>query len=275
MKDLGTKKKLQLTNGRYFVDIDITTDEWKGMLLSERVFYPEARAMVLAWYYEEGHLAASKTMMNLYCPNLKGTPYNGIVKGLANRILKHLNNRFWVENSGEIGKESFWCIPFEGWHINYDTSKKFVWKLRDELVQAIDETPEFRDDAKNIADKTNDNTLETVEKIKDGKKVVYYTTVYERKSKNRDAAMRIAKQKHGYLRCEACGFNFEKIYGERGKDFIEVHHNKPLFGLADEMEIDPGKDLNCLCSNCHRMIHRNRREILTVTQLKSMIESNK
>ena len=51
MKDLGTKKKLQLINGQYFVDIDITIDEWKEMLLSESVFYPEAREMVLAWYY--------------------------------------------------------------------------------------------------------------------------------------------------------------------------------------------------------------------------------
>jgi len=59
------------------------------------------------------------------------------------------------------------------------------------------------------------------------------------------------------IRCEACGFDFEKTYGYRGADFIECHHTKPV----SELEAD-GKtkisDLVLLCSNCHRIVHRKK-----------------
>lgn len=54
-----------------------------------------------------------------------------------------------------------------------------------------------------------------------------------------------------------CGFDFKR-YGACGKNFIEVHHVKPLYDLEKEEIIDPKTDLVCLCSNCHRIIHRKR-----------------
>lgn len=45
----------------------------------------------------------------------------------------------------------------------------------------------------------------------------------ERSSK---AAAR-AKQVHGFT-CQACGFDFEAVYGKRGYKFIEAHHLVPL-----------------------------------------------
>ena len=60
--------------------------------------------------------------------------------------------------------------------------------------------------------------------------------------------------KKGHLACEACGFDFEKIYGERGQGFIECHHTKPLHTLksGSNTRLD---DLVLLCANCHRMVH--------------------
>lgn len=101
----------------------------------------------------------------------------------------------------------------------------------------------------------------------EGRKIAYYTTKYERSKANREKAV----HKHGF-KCIACGFDFYEVYGERGKNFIEVHHIKPLFSLDEEVTIDPKTDLVCLCSNCHRMIHRNKKEILTVEELKKIIE---
>lgn len=71
-----------------------------------------------------------------------------------------------------------------------------------------------------------------------------------------------------------CDFDFEEAYGELGKDFIEVHHMKPLYSLEEEIEINPEEDLVCLCSNCHRMIHRRRDKILTVEELKEIMEEH-
>ena len=59
----------------------------------------------------------------------------------------------------------------------------------------------------------------------------------------------------GKLECETCGFNFEEKYGgERGRGFIECHHNKPLHSLKPNSKTRL-EDLSLLCSNCHRMIH--------------------
>lgn len=55
---------------------------------------------------------------------------------------------------------------------------------------------------------------------------------------------------------EACGFEFEKTYGEIGKGYIECHHLIPLsnFKVNKETKLE---GLALLCSNCHRMIHRD------------------
>lgn len=103
----------------------------------------------------------------------------------------------------------------------------------------------------------------------EGKKKVYYTTKYERDSKNREAAVRM----HG-TKCMICGFDFEVAYGELGRGFIEVHHIKPLSELKEEVVIDPEKDLICVCSNCHRMLHRFKKYIISVEELKQIVENN-
>jgi len=58
--------------------------------------------------------------------------------------------------------------------------------------------------------------------------------------------------------CMICNFNFEKIYGEIGKNYIHVHHLKPLSEIKEEYEIDPINDLRPVCPNCHAMLHRTK-----------------
>ncbi|MFD1415698.1 HNH endonuclease [Oceanobacillus jeddahense] len=123
----------------------------------------------------------------------------------------------------------------------------------------------------NIADqKDMADELATTAVDKEGKRIKVYGYRYERKPKLRKEALKI----HGYT-CKACGFNFEDNYGEIGKDFIEVHHVKPLSEVQEESEVDPRHDLVPLCSNCHRMIHRKRGGMLGVEELKAIIESSK
>lgn len=80
---------------------------------------------------------------------------------------------------------------------------------------------------------------------------------------------RQAIQYHG-LDCAVCGFNFENEYGELGKGFIEVHHITELGEIKEETLIDPRTDLIPLCSNCHRMIHKNGG--LSVDSLREIID---
>lgn len=62
------------------------------------------------------------------------------------------------------------------------------------------------------------------------------------------------------------------MYGKLGEGFIEVHHNKPLHTLEEEVIVDPNIDLNCVCSNCHSMLHKPEK-VLTIQQLKKIINN--
>ncbi len=104
---------------------------------------------------------------------------------------------------------------------------------------------------------------------KEGKKKEFYVSKYERNPVNRMNAIKI----HG-TRCMICGFDFEAFYGEAGRSFIEVHHIKPLSDLGEEVSIDPEKDLVCVCSNCHRIIHRKKNGVYTLDEVKEMIARN-
>ena len=76
----------------------------------------------------------------------------------------------------------------------------------------------------------------------------------ERNKSLRNKKIASVLQRGGQLACEACGFDFEQVYGDRGSGYIECHHIVPLH------EAGEGRtrlsDLALICSNCHRMIHR-------------------
>jgi len=104
----------------------------------------------------------------------------------------------------------------------------------------------------------------------EGEKVGRYSNHYERNPKLRAEAIAI----HGTTcMVEACSFNFQKVYGLRGKDFIEVHHLKPLSKLnLDFLQpTNPQTDLVVICSNCHRMIHRQQNKILSLKEVSDLI----
>lgn len=80
-----------------------------------------------------------------------------------------------------------------------------------------------------------------------------------------DAVLRQGRQ----LACEACGFDFEGVYGDRGAGYIECHHVLPLH-VAGEGRTKIS-DLALICANCHRMIHR-RAPWPTPGELRASIE---
>ena len=91
---------------------------------------------------------------------------------------------------------------------------------------------------------------------------------YERDPRNRAAAISV----HGYL-CLACGFDFKKVYGDLGNEFIIVHHIIPVSQIGPDYLINPSKDLVTLCANCHAMIHREDPP-LSLEKLRSKVTSN-
>ncbi len=74
---------------------------------------------------------------------------------------------------------------------------------------------------------------------------------YERNPINRQMCLLA----FGY-KCQVCGFDFRKKYGEIGANFIEVHHKIPVSKMGAGYIVDPIKDLIPVCSNCHSMLHK-------------------
>jgi len=77
-----------------------------------------------------------------------------------------------------------------------------------------------------------------------------------RLERNRQIIEKKKRLARSHLECEACNFNFEKVYGPRGKEFCEVHHVLPLAENDQPVETRL-KDLAIVCANCHRMLHRS------------------
>lgn len=78
-----------------------------------------------------------------------------------------------------------------------------------------------------------------------------YANAYERDPE----ARRRCIDQYGF-QCSICGFDFEKVYGEVGKGYIQVHHLKPIAKIGKEYIVDPVKDMRPVCPNCHAMLHK-------------------
>lgn len=124
----------------------------------------------------------------------------------------------------------------------------------------------------NIDNIDNDfEELQEFEGLFEGAKKTIVVNQYERNV--------LARQKcisaHGY-KCKVCGMDFEKTYGELGREFIHVHHIVPISTIGEEYQLDPVKDLVPVCPNCHAMLHRGiNGRVLTVKELKDIITENR
>lgn len=94
----------------------------------------------------------------------------------------------------------------------------------------------------------------------------YFGVRYERDPKLRLQAIAI----HG-MSCKACGFDFEKAYGEYAKGYIHVHHTLPISEFDGPKVVSPETDLVTLCANCHAVIHRRRSSTLSLDELRDML----
>ena len=88
---------------------------------------------------------------------------------------------------------------------------------------------------------------------------------YERDPKARKTCL----EHHGFD-CTVCGFNFEVRYGAIGREFIHVHHLKPIAIRGGEYQLDPIEDLRPVCPNCHAMLHRGER-VMSIEDLRGIL----
>jgi 5-methylcytosine-specific restriction enzyme A len=108
---------------------------------------------------------------------------------------------------------------------------------------------------------------EVPDTLEEGKRKTVMVNVYERNPIARKKCM-----EHYGVQCQVCDLDFEKTYGEVGKDFIHVHHIKPLHEIQQDYIVNPIQDLIPVCPNCHAMLHRKENgEDLSIKQLRERI----
>ena len=113
--------------------------------------------------------------------------------------------------------------------------------------------------------------------VVEGTQAIVKTKVYKRSNKLREKAIQFYTV-DDRIKCQACCFDFEEFYGEYGKNFIEIHHQKPVFQFdGDDLERTIEEALENVipvCSNCHRMIHRRRENPLSLDELKEYVQED-
>ncbi|WP_345737408.1 hypothetical protein [Prosthecobacter algae] len=104
----------------------------------------------------------------------------------------------------------------------------------------------------------------------EGRLIETWSTRRERDPRNRALCLALHEP-----RCTVCEMNFLDEYGEIGRDFIHVHHERPLGSMDPAGEFhDPAKDLKPVCPNCHAMLHRGlnsaKGEVRTINDLREI-----
>jgi hypothetical protein len=111
------------------------------------------------------------------------------------------------------------------------------------------------------------NKIESAREYIEGACKQVTVNAYERDPKARKACL----GHHGFD-CGVCSFNFEAKYGERGREFIHVHHLNPMALTDGEYVLNPITDLRPVCPNCHAMLHRGDDLPLSIEELKRMLK---
>jgi 5-methylcytosine-specific restriction enzyme A len=235
--------------------IDITKEQWMSLLRDEKTITEKDLRLLKAMYDCSGCKATSIQLARLLGMSEKGRPVNLQVGKLGQKIIDKLNIS-WPKEYRTFN------VPFSG-----ERRKRTIyWILRPELQEAIWEI--YEKEASSLETTIPEEIdIGSHENLYEGAKKQIYVNGYER---NRGARERCIK--HYGMTCVICGFDFEKMYGEVGRDVIHVHHLKPLSEIGDTYRVDPIRDLRPVCPNCHVIIHKNN-PAHSIDEVRAMIKS--
>ena len=133
-----------------------------------------------------------------------------------------------------------------------------------ELAQTL-RNDAIRGDFRDLTNPVDDEDFAAQE----GRLLIRRHVTRERSRSLRQRKIQSVRHRGQPLACEACGFDFEQTYGDRGRGYIECHHVLPLYlSRAGTTRL---QDLALLCANCHRIIHA-RSPWITPTQLSGLIQ---
>lgn len=185
------------------------------------------------------------------------------------------DHEFWTDNDAErksLSRNRFCRLEQVLLNNDSNVTINFLKSLQISSFQGAQRIK--LDIAKKINEilKSDCDLFDCNETFPEGARIQIFANRFERNPEARKRCLEFYKS----YRCQVCGFDFEKEYGEVGKNFIHIHHITPISEIRDEYHINPTKDLIPVCPNCHAMLHRNiNGDTLTIEQLKSYKQKNR
>lgn len=190
------------------------------------------------------------------------------------------------ETLERLGYAEYFKIKNMGFFKLTESGEKYLNENK-ELIKYLLDNPFEYNEIKNLFGEAVKNTNNKEKRkinifdeniiITEGNEKIVYQKTYERSKKLREYAIEHYK-KNGEIICDICCFNFKKFYGELGEGFIEIHHLKPIFMFEGEdlnKKIEEAlKNVVPVCSNCHRIIHRNRMQPVSIETMKEHVNKN-
>lgn len=168
-----------------------------------------------------------------------------------------LNHLDYVEHAAQYRSAIFSIINKLGKTRKHPTAAK---AHSPGLAQALDE------------DIPHDFTLDHPDEVPSAFSEGYGTQVtvnrYERDPRARDACLQHFRSRT----CQICGFDFVAVYGDIGREFIHVHHLRPLSTLGGNGLVKPEMDLLPVCPNCHAMLHTRQPDPWSPEELVAMMK---
>lgn len=190
-------------------------------------------------------------------------PINGLYGKLGHRIADILGTPApQVYDNGE----PCW-FSYLSWGEGDTTG--FQWIMYPAVVEALEILGIVTPNASSLREISLPEEIDADTILLEGATTQITVNSYERNPK----ARRECIDNYG-LRCQVCEIDFEEVYGEIGRGYIQVHHKIPLGNIGESYIIDPIEELIPLCPNCHAMIHRQKPPF-TIEELKSKFQSRK
>jgi len=222
---------------------DLTHEQFVKILQDPEIT-KEANIILFQTIYSfEGHKRCASQVGKLL-GYTRGSP-QGPLNLEIGRYGKRIAQKYDIDLTIRINqKYKYWDLFFEG----LPEGRLFVWKLKPNLVSALEETKMTGAIREPI--EISDVEAKT---LFEGAKRQIIVNAYERNPQARQQCI-----KHYGVKCVVCDFDFLREYGVIGQDYINVHHLTPLHGIGEAYNVDPINDLVPLCPNCHAMIHRGK-----------------
>lgn len=191
------------------------------------------------------------------------------------QIVRNLNSHKTFQKNGfaDYDKDRVQITDTGRQHLNLNHDVlKFLLANNVSYIDLADSLTQIETDKR----KKKIDVFDENQQINEGDKTTTESALSKRSAKLRNYAIE-AFTKDNRICCTCCGFNFNDFYGEKlGGSYIEIHHIKPIFKYEDDDIEKTLKDaLNNLapvCSNCHSIIHRKKREPTDVDSLRKTIE---